>query len=358
MFCRPYRILAATTLALLIKTADAPACTVISAPQFKDHLVGKSYDWDFEDGLLIVNKRRVEKKALVLDTTSTPAQWTSRYGSVTFNQYGREFPLGGINESGLVVEIAWLDGTQYPRADSRPSLNELQWVQYQLDQFATVKEVLAHVTDTRIAQAHAPVHYLVCDAARECLTVEFLRGKVVTHSGSKLDVPVLSNDPYAIHRKALGKYQGFGGRRSLPAGGDSFARYARAAAFARSSQGSTETESQAQLFTLLQAVNQGDFSKWHITYSTANGLISWRSASRQRIKTARLADFDFACSSPVKIHPVVSDTEGDTSAQFEDYTADANRKLLNTTLKPIADKLPPGTLDLVADYPETLSCLD
>jgi choloylglycine hydrolase len=26
--------------------------------------------------------------------------WTSRYGSITFNQYGREFPSGGINEKG------------------------------------------------------------------------------------------------------------------------------------------------------------------------------------------------------------------------------------------------------------------
>ena len=34
----------------------------------------------------------------------TPASWVSKYGSVTFNQYGRELPTGGMNEAGLVVE--------------------------------------------------------------------------------------------------------------------------------------------------------------------------------------------------------------------------------------------------------------
>jgi choloylglycine hydrolase len=28
--------------------------------------------------------------------------WISKYGSITFNQYGREFPTGGMNEKGLV----------------------------------------------------------------------------------------------------------------------------------------------------------------------------------------------------------------------------------------------------------------
>lgn len=358
MMRRSYRFVAAFAFAFVINTYNAQACTVVAAPHFADHLVGKSYDWDFEDGLLMVNKRHVAKTALLLDPKSAAAAWTSRYGSITFNQYGREFPLGGINEAGLVVEIAWLDETKYPKVDNRPSLNELQWVQYQLDQFASVKEVQTHINDVRIAQAHAPVHYLVCDTTRACLSVEFLRGKAVTHSGNALDVPVLSNDPYALHRQNLRKYQGFGGRRALPTGSDSFARYARAAAFAQGARDSSERDSQSKLFALLQDVNQGDFSKWHITYNTASGVISWRSLSQPQIKTVRLRDFDFSCGSPVQIHQVISATGGSVSSQFDDYTADANRHLLNITLKPIAGSLPPGTLELVADYPDTLKCLD
>ena len=37
----------------------------------------------------------------------------------------------------------WLDSSEYPKPDGTPSVNELQWIQYQLDNFATVGEVLA-----------------------------------------------------------------------------------------------------------------------------------------------------------------------------------------------------------------------
>ena len=69
-----------------------------------------------------------------------PASWVSRYGSVTFNQYGREFPNGGMNEAGLVVELMWLDDTTYPATDGRPALDCLEWIQYQLDTAATLSD--------------------------------------------------------------------------------------------------------------------------------------------------------------------------------------------------------------------------
>jgi penicillin V acylase-like amidase (Ntn superfamily) len=31
---------------------------------------------------------------------------------VTFNQYGRNFPSGGMNEAGLVIELMWLEGSR------------------------------------------------------------------------------------------------------------------------------------------------------------------------------------------------------------------------------------------------------
>ena len=48
------------------------------------------------------------------------ATWTAQYGSITFNQYGRELPTGGINEAGLVVESMALSEARYPEPDHRP----------------------------------------------------------------------------------------------------------------------------------------------------------------------------------------------------------------------------------------------
>lgn len=107
--------------------------------------------------LLMVNKRDVRKMSVV-QPPNKPATWKSRFGSVTFNQYGREFPTGGINEAGLVVELMWLDGTKYPAEDSRPAVGGLEWIQYHLDVSANVEELLKNAQSMRIASS-APLHF-------------------------------------------------------------------------------------------------------------------------------------------------------------------------------------------------------
>src|SRR5262245_16558992 len=87
----------------------ALACTTFCLRGGDRIVFGKNYDWTIEDGLLMVNKRGV-RRASGLGAASLPARWTSRYGSVTFNQYGRDAPSGGMNEAGLVIELMWVDG--------------------------------------------------------------------------------------------------------------------------------------------------------------------------------------------------------------------------------------------------------
>src|SRR4029078_10550574 len=99
-------------------------------------------------------------------------RWRSRYGSITFNQYGKEFPTGGMNEKGLVVELMWLDETKYPSADKRPAIGVLQWIQYQLDNSTTIDEVIATDKKLRIsATGTTPLHYLVADAYGKVATI-------------------------------------------------------------------------------------------------------------------------------------------------------------------------------------------
>ncbi|KPJ72829.1 hypothetical protein AMJ52_04980, partial [candidate division TA06 bacterium DG_78] len=117
---------------------NSHACTTFCFEHKGEWIYGRNYDWTIERCLIVVNKRGAAKTAWTQDN---PAQWVSKYGSVTFNQYGREFPLGGMNEAGLVIECMWLEHTEYPHIDARKGLSDLQWIQYQLDNFATVDEV-------------------------------------------------------------------------------------------------------------------------------------------------------------------------------------------------------------------------
>jgi penicillin V acylase-like amidase (Ntn superfamily) len=90
----------------------------------------------------------------LLDPLEKAAEWVSRYGSVTFNQYGREMPNGGINEAGLVVETLMLPRARNPAPTTGRAVI-VAWVQYQLDNSGTVAEVIASDANVRISSGHA-----------------------------------------------------------------------------------------------------------------------------------------------------------------------------------------------------------
>ena len=72
------------------------ACTTFCLVGKGEVLFGRNYDWTIGDALVLVNKRGVAKTATIIDSDNG-AKWISKYGSVTFNQYGRENPTGGRN---------------------------------------------------------------------------------------------------------------------------------------------------------------------------------------------------------------------------------------------------------------------
>ena len=155
-------------------------------------MFGKNYDWMIGDGMVFVNKRGVSK---ISSEEVNPARWVSKYGSVTFNQYGWESPSGGMNEEGLVIELMWLDDTQYPAPDERPAVDVLEWIQYNLDTAASTEHVIRNSETIRISSA-VKLHYLVNDRFGNSATIEFLDGKLVAHTGEKLPYATLANDTY------------------------------------------------------------------------------------------------------------------------------------------------------------------
>jgi penicillin V acylase-like amidase (Ntn superfamily) len=74
-------------------------CRIIA----KGNLIGKSFDSIVKAGMIFTNKRGQIKSAAVFPP-ERPLEWVSLYGSVTFSQCGKEFPVSGINERGLVAE--------------------------------------------------------------------------------------------------------------------------------------------------------------------------------------------------------------------------------------------------------------
>jgi penicillin V acylase-like amidase (Ntn superfamily) len=343
---------------LFLTASKSHSCTSFCLGDKERPVVGKNYDWSVGDGLVIVNKRGVHKTAAQYrdEKFGKPIRWTSKFGSVTFNQFGRELPMGGMNESGLVVELLMLTETVYPDPDSRPSISMLQWVQYQLDNFSTTQEVIESNSQLRILPPlEGPgMHYFVCDRDGNCASIEFLDGEFVDHTGGTMPVKVLTNSTYEdslgswIHEKQSGapSYQTTG-------------RFVLAANLLKDYHTKKSEEPVNNAFSVLEKVSQGSFTKWSIVYDIPNLTVHFRTFSNQRIRHIALRDFDFSCGSPVLVLDTNGDFQGDVTGKFLEYTRTTNRMLLENALRNISfqglDRK--EILDKMTRYPEDNICM-
>lgn len=329
------------------------ACTTFCLKRNGEVLFGKNYDWMIGDGLILVNKRGVEKSA-VSEGRPNPARWVSKYGSVTFNQYGRENPSGGINEAGLVIELMWHEEAQYPKTDARPFVGTVEWIQYQLDNSRTVAEVITNSEMIRI-DSEIPLHYLVSDKAGNTATIEFLNGKLLAHVGKNLTVPALTNDNYerSVKYAVATPLEKARTNSSL----DRFVRAAhKTAEFERQPKSAREAVNYA--FEILSNVAQPGYTQWSIVYDQKRGKIYFRTLQSPAIKMIDTSAFDYSCTSAVKMFDVNSKESGEVTMKFADYTLSANRSLIERSFEgtDFLKRVPAQERDTAASYPETFPC--
>lgn len=335
------------------------ACSTFMISQGGRIVVAKNFDMLVREGCLFVNKRGVEKFALSPNATN-PARWTSRYGSVSFNQVAREYPMGGMNEAGLVVEIMWLDTARYPVPDDRPVIPELQWIQYQLDNCATVDEVLATDAVLRIESTGKPVHFFVADRSGDAATVEFVDGALVSHRGESLPAPALTNDTYDESIAYLGRHEGFGGGKRPVGGWESLDRFVGCARAARDARRVRTGRLVPYAFESLRGVAQGDGTVWSIVYDVKKRIVRFRTVGMPRIRVLALKDCDFSCDTPVLSLDLFADLEGNVAPRLEPCTVERNRDLIQRTFKRYAEenflKLSEQAQEYLARYPELFTC--
>ena len=337
---------------VFILSGSTQACTTFCLDNGDDApLFGRNYDWMVDDALVMVNKSGVTKTAAFVDD---PAAWTSQYGNVTFNQFGRELPNGGMNEAGLVVEIMWLAEAVYPPPDERPAISELQWVQYQLDNYATVAEVLASDEKIRINEGSQPLHFLVCDAAGDCAVIEFLNGKTVAHYGDDLLYTALTNSTYDDSMTYADRHFSNASEMELPAGGGSLERFTRACDLsARFDNAAPATD---YAFSILDNVAQADSTVWSIVYDYDDSRIYFKTAQVSEVRYFDTSAFDYTTATPVRILDMNAVLSGDVTGEFEDYSYEANRALIGGVFAGVdfLKDIPEETLDAIALYPEEM----
>jgi choloylglycine hydrolase len=316
--------IAAVIFAVLIATPGF-TCTTLCLIEKGRALVAYNYDAWASEGLVLVNKRGMNKKGRVKQAAS----WAARYGSVTFNQFGRDEPISGMNEKGLMVSQMWGDGTRYPPTDHRPIIGPLRWIQYHLDNHASVAEVVENAETVRLT-SQFPIHYLFADASGDVAVIEFLDGKLVVYRGDTLPVRALANSTYADSMEAFEAAKRTG---EIPTSQSSLDRFVRGARLLFG-----DGDPIARGFASLAAVaSPGPASprvgttRWSIVYDLGASEVYFRTDMNEAIRRFKVTSFDFSCRTPMKMLDVTAPGSGAVAAAFVDYSPAANRALVEAS---------------------------
>jgi choloylglycine hydrolase len=260
------------------------ACTSFVFEQ-KSVYLAKNLDWDTDHGYILYNLDGIQKTS-ILDPT---VQWKSIFKSITNNQFGKEFPLGGMNERGLVIEELSLFGQAYQYDDSKQLLNEFQWIQYQLDVSASVDDVINSLDSITIGHSLMNIHYLMTDRFGDRAVIECLEDGLVVYRDSNLPYPVLSNNPYQKALRYLGFFEGYGGDMSIQHRPGSQERFVSCVDLLNNDHDLVDPVDYA--FDLLDRVRQND-TQWQFVYDIQAQTIYCHTKNNDRLVDISFKDLD------------------------------------------------------------------
>ena len=311
------------------------ACTIFVLSHGSETVYGQNLDWLTPlPGLVVVNKRGIEKTVLHWKGHWPAAgerervSWISRFGSVTFTYYGRDFIEGGMNEAGLVVDEASLFAV-YPEDDGRPGVFCAQWIQYQLDNYATVEEVLNNLDDLR--PDGEGWHYLIADSSGACAVIEYLEGEALVYTGDSLEVCALTNTTYAQALSHIPMDKAFGGELDIASGTDSYGRFVRVAKLLRDYDPEYDSNAIEYAFHMLKEVSVED-TRRSVVYDAGQKKVLWKSEKNSETRWLDLGVLEFSQDTPVRIIDIDSGDAGDVKAKLQEYSIEASRAVVKAIL--------------------------
>ncbi|MFH1836912.1 MAG: linear amide C-N hydrolase [Candidatus Omnitrophota bacterium] len=310
---------------------SAEACSELFMDQEGIKIAGRNMDWGDDKFAVLINPRGIARKAEEVSRKDDPVEWVSKYGSVTFNIYVEGTPEGatdGMNEYGLSAAVLWMEASKYPEEDSRPVLDDGMWVQYCLDNFKTVDEVIADAPGLRVKADKyfgkiVALHLYIHDPNGNSAILEYLDGNLVIHHGSPLSKEVLTNDPYAVNLAGLSDYSGFGGMKPLPGGYGHEARFVRAAAYLNAlPKVMSRDEAIAYAFNGMSDVAEplgasSSPTQWTVVRDLSEKKMHFRNITNAVIRIIDLNNIDFNSDSQIMMLDIASPLSGDVTEKFK-----------------------------------------
>lgn len=278
-------------------------------------IVGRNMDYHRDLGTNLWKLPRGVERDDGVDAALT---WRARYGSVVATAFDM-ISVDGVNEAGLAGHILWLAESTYGEVDSeRTALSQAVWLQYFLDNCATVNEAVQWIesNNVQVVQLTDPssgevpaIHLALDDAAGDSAIIEYIDGRLEVHHSP--DYRVMTNSPkYDEQLELLKKIDGFGGDEPLPGTTLASDRFARAAHYVQTlPQPATKVEAIASMFSVIRNAAQPfrlpdpgkpDASQtiWQVVIDLTNLRYVFESTTHPNIVWVDLADLDFSEGSP------------------------------------------------------------
>ncbi|WP_053386196.1 linear amide C-N hydrolase [Leucobacter japonicus] len=326
-------------------------------------IVGRNMDFHMD---LLTNLWKYPRGIERTDGVDGELTWTSTYGSIVATAFDL-VATDGMNEAGFAGHILWLAESDYgtPGA-SATQLSQAVWLQYYLDNFATVAEAVAWTNESQvqISQLFDPtghlvptLHLAINDATGDSAIIEYTDGTPrVYHSR---DYQVMTNSPtFDQQLELVRQYEGLGGDRPLPGSTLATDRFARASYYVQHQvQPKTQVDAIAAMFSIMRNAAQPfrtpepgkpDASQtiWQVVLDLTNKRYVFESTTRPGIVWVNLDELDFAPGSGARKLELVSrlalegGLTGNVSGQFVDVGEDALSVLATgvTALEYVAKK--------------------
>ncbi|WP_416148971.1 linear amide C-N hydrolase [Salipaludibacillus sp. HK11] len=339
-------------------------CTTFTM-KFKEHfLLGQNYDFYYGHGLIVVSPRGLSKFSLS-EKEEERLRWVSKYGNVTFTQFGRELPMSGMNENGLAIAMMFHEDGELPVSDERPSLNELQWIQYQLDNFGTVEEVIKHLEDIRIEKSIYALHYSVCDATGKTVLIEFINGKAKVIDQATYFI--ITNTSY---EKSLDYANQFASQsiQQLSRNAGSLDRFTLGYRLLEQAHHKPSPNAIEQAFSILKEVSvkpslqsmwnwigkrvPPTFTYWSIVFDLNNFTIYLKDQKNKNIRQFSIQQFDFAHLDHALSLPIDNQLCGDITNNFTPYSNKDNERIITISYKPISHLISKEDQKELITYPD------
>ena len=205
-------------------------------------IVARTLDFPYGDTDISVYPRGINRSSYFFNKTQKPLQWTSKYGSVSFDlqlKNGKKYKpkyngcVFGLNEKGLTAGVFFLNETEYQKIDSREVLDSASWAQYVLDNYKSVKALIEDSKSNKFQMIFAydsvsgklPLKLTAHDFNGDSVIFEYIKGKLIITENPEFHV--ISNTVYKDDVEALKKCVGFGGNKEIPGDTNSTSRFIR-----------------------------------------------------------------------------------------------------------------------------------